>query len=221
MARGRPATVFVRPLTAHEEQEWQIASIFSTVVTLHYVSSRDPAPHLRSAAIDALETLFQLQPSLITTVFRVDGQEIDGASWRTKSADAAPRRTRTPSFFRVTSQHFGTPGQPLDMVFPRVVAAAMASAQCGRRDLRGTTGDPTVGGCGHDTPALWLVVTTGAVSGLLSSMLGYVILGRPFVRVRVRHDLHVRAEDHWVELYVASRRAVRCLAERKRRSAHG
>jgi hypothetical protein len=43
-------------------------------------------------------------------------------------------------------------------------------------------------------PALWLVVATGAAAGLLSSIVGYVLLGLPLVKVKARHDLHVDDE---------------------------
>jgi hypothetical protein len=52
-------------------------------------------------------------------------------------------------------------------------------------------------------PAIWIAILTGAVTGLLSSMLGYVILSRPFVRVRVRDDLHITGDDVRVDSYVA------------------
>jgi hypothetical protein len=45
----------------------------------------------------------------------------------------------------------------------------------------------------EQAPALWLVITTGAVSGLLASIVGYVLLGLPLVKVKVRHDLRVDA----------------------------
>jgi hypothetical protein len=51
-------------------------------------------------------------------------------------------------------------------------------------------------------PALWLVVATGAAAGLLSSMVGYVLLGLPLVKVRTRHELHIDAEGARVESLV-------------------
>jgi len=51
-------------------------------------------------------------------------------------------------------------------------------------------------------PALWLVVATGVVTGLLSRIVGDVVLGLPFVRVRVRHELHVDDSGPRVESYV-------------------
>ena len=54
-----------------------------------------------------------------------------------------------------------------------------------------------------NTPALWLVIVTGAASGLLASIVGYALLGLPFVRVRVRHPLRIDASGARVESYVA------------------
>jgi hypothetical protein len=51
-------------------------------------------------------------------------------------------------------------------------------------------------------PALWLVVATGVVTGLLSSIVGYVLLGLPYVKVRVRHELHIDDNGARVESYV-------------------
>jgi hypothetical protein len=52
-------------------------------------------------------------------------------------------------------------------------------------------------------PALWLVVATGAAAGLLSSIVGYVLLGLPLVKVKTRHQLHIDADGARVESYVA------------------
>jgi hypothetical protein len=53
-----------------------------------------------------------------------------------------------------------------------------------------------------DAAALWLVVTTGAASGLLSSLVGYALLGLPLVKIKTRHDLHVNNKGARVESYV-------------------
>ena len=54
-----------------------------------------------------------------------------------------------------------------------------------------------------DAPALWLVVATGAASGLLASIVGYALLGLPFVRVKVCHSLRIDASGARVESYIA------------------
>jgi hypothetical protein len=51
-------------------------------------------------------------------------------------------------------------------------------------------------------PALWLVVVTGAAAGLLSGIVGYVLLGLPLVKVKTRHELHIDADGPRVESYV-------------------
>jgi hypothetical protein len=51
-------------------------------------------------------------------------------------------------------------------------------------------------------PALWLVVATGAAAGLLSSIVGYALLGLPLVKVKTRHDLRIDANGPRVESYV-------------------
>jgi hypothetical protein len=51
-------------------------------------------------------------------------------------------------------------------------------------------------------PALWLVIVTGAATGLLASIVGYALLGLPLVKVRTRHDLHVDDNGPRVESYV-------------------
>jgi hypothetical protein len=51
-------------------------------------------------------------------------------------------------------------------------------------------------------PALWLVVATGAAAGLLSSIVGYVLLGLPLVKVKTRHELHIDANGPRVDSYV-------------------
>lgn len=56
----------------------------------------------------------------------------------------------------------------------------------------------------ENLPSLWLVIGIGAASGLLSSIVGYVLLGLPQVRVKVRHDLHIDTTGTpRVESYVA------------------
>ena len=40
-------------------------------------------------------------------------------------------------------------------------------------------------------PALWLVITSAAASGLLASIVGHALLELPRVRVKVRHDARV------------------------------
>jgi hypothetical protein len=54
----------------------------------------------------------------------------------------------------------------------------------------------------ESAPALWLIVATGAATGLLSSIVGYVLLGLPFVKVRVRHDLRIDDDGARVESYI-------------------
>jgi hypothetical protein len=54
----------------------------------------------------------------------------------------------------------------------------------------------------NDAPALWLVVTTGAASGLLASIVGYAMLGLPLLKVKTRHDLRIEANGSRVESYV-------------------
>jgi hypothetical protein len=51
-------------------------------------------------------------------------------------------------------------------------------------------------------PALWLVIATGAAVGLLSSIIGYALLGVPLVRVKTFHDLHVDEKGPRVDSYV-------------------
>jgi len=54
------------------------------------------------------------------------------------------------------------------------------------------------------SPALWLVITTAAASGLLASLVGHALLGLPLVKVKVRHDARVdRAGNASVLSYVA------------------
>lgn len=50
--------------------------------------------------------------------------------------------------------------------------------------------------------ALWVIIATGALTGLLSSIVGYALLGLPLVKVKVRHDLHIDADGARVESYV-------------------
>lgn len=49
---------------------------------------------------------------------------------------------------------------------------------------------------------LWAIIATGALTGLLSSIVGYALLGLPLVKVKVRHDLHIDADGTRVESYV-------------------
>jgi hypothetical protein len=48
-------------------------------------------------------------------------------------------------------------------------------------------------------PTLWLVIVTGAAAGLLSSILGYVLLGLPLVKVKTQHQVHVDDRGPHVE----------------------
>jgi hypothetical protein len=56
---------------------------------------------------------------------------------------------------------------------------------------------------GDASPALWLVIVTGAASGLLASIVGYALLGLPWVRVKVRHNMLIDAAGPRVESYAA------------------
>jgi hypothetical protein len=51
-------------------------------------------------------------------------------------------------------------------------------------------------------PALWLVIVTGAAAGLLSSIVGYALLGLPLVKVKALHHVHVDERGPHVESYV-------------------
>lgn len=59
-----------------------------------------------------------------------------------------------------------------------------------------------VGTAAANTPVLWVVVATGAAAGLLSSIVGYALLGLPLVKVQARHELHIDANGARVESYV-------------------
>lgn len=53
-----------------------------------------------------------------------------------------------------------------------------------------------------DATPLWLAVSAGATAGLLSSIIGYVVLGLPLMKVNVRHELHFSAGSAQVKSYV-------------------
>jgi hypothetical protein len=58
--------------------------------------------------------------------------------------------------------------------------------------LRGTPRrQERIGPMEDQSPTLWLVIVTGAAAGLLSSIVGYALLGLPLVKVKTQHHVHV------------------------------
>jgi hypothetical protein len=51
----------------------------------------------------------------------------------------------------------------------------------------------------ESAPALWLVIVTGAASGLIASIVTYGLLGRPALKVKARHALHIDANGSRVD----------------------
>jgi hypothetical protein len=50
---------------------------------------------------------------------------------------------------------------------------------------------------------IWLVIMTGALTGLLSSLVIHVLLGLPRVKVKTRHELRIDPSGPRVESYIA------------------
>jgi hypothetical protein len=54
----------------------------------------------------------------------------------------------------------------------------------------------------NDETALWLFIVTGVATAVVASVLGYMLLGLPFVRLKVRHVLRIDESGPRVESYV-------------------